>query len=104
MHYTINEIGDIATENPKHKGLTHFGKRVVEKMQEMGMVVDVAHAHSLTLKDIAAISSKPIMDSTPVLHLSATPPRTPKRRFAACGHGRKGSRWIHMSRFSGIHI
>jgi len=27
------------------------------------MVVDVAHAHSLTLKEIAAISSKPIMDS-----------------------------------------
>ena len=43
MHCTINEIGDIATENSKHNGLTHFGKRVVEKMQEMGM--DVAHAH-----------------------------------------------------------
>jgi microsomal dipeptidase-like Zn-dependent dipeptidase len=73
MHYTINEIGDIATENPKHNGLTHFGKRVVEKMQAMGMVVDAAHAHSLTLKDIAAISSRPIMDS----HTSPAPVGNP---------------------------
>lgn len=73
MHYTINEIGDIATEKPKHNGLTPFGKRVVEKMQEMGMVVDVAHAHSLTLKDIAAISSRPIMDS----HTSPAPVDNP---------------------------
>jgi microsomal dipeptidase-like Zn-dependent dipeptidase len=73
MHYTINEIGDIATEKPKHNGLTHFGKRVVEKMQELGMVVDVAHAHSLTLKDIADISSRPIMDS----HTSPAPVGNP---------------------------
>jgi membrane dipeptidase len=63
MHYTINEIGDISTEKPKHNGLTPFGRRVVERMQDLGMLVDVAHAHSLTLKEIAAISSKPIMDS-----------------------------------------
>jgi len=63
MHYTINDIGDICTEKPKHNGLTPFGKRVVEKMQTLGMVVDVAHAHFLTSKEIAAISSKPIMDS-----------------------------------------
>lgn len=63
MHYTINDIGDICTEKPKHNRLTPFGKRVVERMQNLGMVVDVAHAHSLTLKEIAAISSKPIMDS-----------------------------------------
>ena len=73
MHYTINEIGNIATENPKHNGLTHFGKRVVEKMPEMGMVVGVAHAHSLTLKDIAAINSRPIMDS----HTSPAPVGNP---------------------------
>jgi len=73
MHYTINEIGDIATEKPKHNGLTHFGKRVVEKMQELGMVVDVTHAHFLTLKDICDISSRPIMDS----HTSPAPVGNP---------------------------
>ena len=63
MHYTINEIGDICTEKPKHNGLTPFGRRFVERMHVLGMLVDVAHAHSLTLKGIAAISSRPIMDS-----------------------------------------
>jgi microsomal dipeptidase-like Zn-dependent dipeptidase len=32
-------------------------------MQELGMIVDVAHAHSLTLKEICDRSSRPIMDS-----------------------------------------
>jgi microsomal dipeptidase-like Zn-dependent dipeptidase len=63
MHYTINDIGDVSTEKPKNNGLTPFGRKVVERMQDLGMVVDVAHAHSLTLKEIAAISSNPIMDS-----------------------------------------
>jgi membrane dipeptidase len=67
VHYTINEIGAICTEKPKCNGLTPFGKRVVERMQDLGMVVDVAHAHSLTLKEIAAISSKPILDESIVL-------------------------------------
>jgi membrane dipeptidase len=92
MHYTINDIGDICTEKPKHNGLTHFGKRVVEKMQDVGMIVDVAHAHSLTLKEIAAISSKPIMDS----HTNPAPVDNPTES------GNKGIRrmrsWAEMER------
>jgi membrane dipeptidase len=32
-------------------------------MQELGMVVDVAHAHPLTLKQIAEMSHNPLLDS-----------------------------------------
>jgi microsomal dipeptidase-like Zn-dependent dipeptidase len=63
MHYRINELGDIMTENPKNKGLTPTGKQVVERMQSLGMVVDVAHADSATLKDIVSMSAKPVIDS-----------------------------------------
>jgi microsomal dipeptidase-like Zn-dependent dipeptidase len=69
VHYRNNELGDImrAFENsnpgPGHNGLTEAGRRVVERMQELGMVVDVAHVHSATLRKIAEISSKPLVDS-----------------------------------------
>ena len=63
MHYTVNDIGDIMTEAPRNKGLTAFGKQIVERMQRLGMMVDVAHAHPLTLEGIATVSSKPLIDS-----------------------------------------
>jgi microsomal dipeptidase-like Zn-dependent dipeptidase len=69
VHYRNNELGDImraygnSNPGPSHNGLTETGHRVVERMQQLGMVVDVAHAHTTTLKHIAEISSKPLVDS-----------------------------------------
>jgi membrane dipeptidase len=63
VHYRINEIGDIMTETPRHNGLTSAGRRIVERMQDLGIVVDVAHAHANTLAQIAQISQSPLLDS-----------------------------------------
>ncbi len=69
MHYRNNELGDIMRmwgnldPGPAHHGLTPTGRRVVERMQHVGMVVDVAHAHFLTLRQIAELSVKPLLDS-----------------------------------------
>jgi microsomal dipeptidase-like Zn-dependent dipeptidase len=69
MHYRNNELGDIMRmwrdldPGPAHNGLTPAGHKVVERMQNVGMVVDVAHAHSLTLRQIAEMSVKPLLDS-----------------------------------------
>ncbi|MGB7573528.1 MAG: membrane dipeptidase [Thermodesulfobacteriota bacterium] len=69
MHYRNNELGDIMRmwrsldPGSEHNGLTPAGHKVVERMQNVGMVVDVAHAHSLTLRQIAEMSAKPLLDS-----------------------------------------
>ena len=63
MHYRINEIGDIQTEDPRHKGLTPFGRDVVTEMNKLGMVIDVAHASSETLNSILAESRHPVICS-----------------------------------------
>jgi len=63
VHYRINEIGDMMTAPPKHNGLTAAGRKVIERMQSLGMVVDLAHAHQTTLKDIVAMSALPVIDS-----------------------------------------
>jgi len=69
VHYRNNEIGDImapmegVSPGPRNNGLTPAGHRVVERMQELGMVVDVAHADSATLKQIAEMTERPLLDS-----------------------------------------
>ena len=63
MHYRINEIGDIQTEDPRHKGLTAFGRDVVKEMNKLGMVIDVAHASSDTLSGVLAASQHPVICS-----------------------------------------
>lgn len=66
MHYRVNGIGDVMTSNPVNGGLTEMGAEMVEQMIELGMVIDVAHAHIDTLRDIAGIAHsfrKPIIDS-----------------------------------------
>jgi membrane dipeptidase len=69
VHYRNNDLGDImrAYENSNpgrgHNGLAPAGRKVVERMQQLGMVVDVSHAHTTTLKQVAEISSKPLVDS-----------------------------------------
>jgi len=46
-----------------HKGLTDFGKKVVQRMNAMGMLVDVSHVGEETFKDVINASTKPIIAS-----------------------------------------
>jgi membrane dipeptidase len=69
IHYRNNELGDVMKMSrnldpgPRNHGLTSAGRKVLERMQELGMVVDVAHAHMDTLKQIVKMSEKPLVDS-----------------------------------------
>jgi membrane dipeptidase len=53
------------TTNPNlpHKGLTDFGKQVVKRMNELGMMIDVSHAGDQTFWDIIKLTTKPIIAS-----------------------------------------
>ncbi len=45
------------------KGLTGFGKQVIKRMNELGVMVDVSHVGEQTFWDIIRISSKPLIAS-----------------------------------------
>ncbi len=49
--------------NLPHKGLTDFGKQVVKRMNELGMMIDVSHSGDQTFWDVIAITTKPIIAS-----------------------------------------
>jgi microsomal dipeptidase-like Zn-dependent dipeptidase len=44
-------------------GLTAFGRQAIERMEKLGIVVDVSHADRSTALDIVAASSHPVMAS-----------------------------------------
>jgi len=62
VHLGSNELGESMAYS-QGTGLTPKGRNVVERMQEIGVLVDVAHASALTLKHVGEISLRPIVDS-----------------------------------------
>jgi len=80
MHYRINEIGDIQTEDPRHKGLTSFGRDVVKEMNKLGMVIDVAHASSETLSGIPQRAAIPLSAPIPPRMLCGPTPATSRTK------------------------
>ena len=63
VHYRVNELGDIQTEDPVHDGLTDFGRAVVHECNRLGMVVDCAHATFATTVGVLEASAAPVMVS-----------------------------------------
>jgi membrane dipeptidase len=63
MHDTNNAIGGHQRSQPGGEGLTPFGQKVVERMNRLGMIIDVAHADTNTLRDITEITAQPVVDS-----------------------------------------
>ena len=69
IHFSNNQLGDCMQDlgSPglrlRNGGLTAMGRTIMERMQKLGMVVDVAHADSLTLRQICEITRRPVLDS-----------------------------------------
>lgn len=62
-HNGDNDICDSHRGNNEHNGLSEFGKRVVERMNKTGMMVDLSHASEKSFWDALECSSKPILCS-----------------------------------------
>ena len=63
VHYRVNELGDVQTEDSVHGGLTGFGREVVREMNRLGMIVDLAHATFAATVAALEESTRPIMIS-----------------------------------------
>ena len=59
-HSKDNDICDSCTGAGKWGGLSPLGKELVPVMNDLGMIVDVAHTSNNVVRDVLAISAKPI--------------------------------------------
>lgn len=62
-HNDNNNWADSATDEPRHNGLSDFGKEVVAEMNRIGMMVDLSHVAPSTMRDALDVSSAPVIFS-----------------------------------------
>jgi len=60
-HYLVNETGDIQTAPAVHGGLTSFGAEAVRRMNQLGIIVDVAHCSEATVAGVTRTTTQPIL-------------------------------------------
>lgn len=58
-----NQIADGVWEKDAGGGLTRFGREVVKEMNELGMIIDLAHIAEKGFQDVLALTDKPIIVS-----------------------------------------
>lgn len=62
-HNSNTPWADAATDNPKHGGLSEFGKDVVREMNRLGMLVDLSHVSEETMLDALDVAKAPVIFS-----------------------------------------
>lgn len=67
VHYAPNGLGDLQTSEPTHNGLSDFGNKVVKRMSDLGVLIDVAHASFETVVQVAEMAGVPLLLSHSML-------------------------------------
>ncbi|MFF3431677.1 dipeptidase [Streptomyces sp. NPDC002602] len=62
-HNDTIDWADSATDEPRHGGLSGFGREVVREMNRVGMLVDLSHVAATTMRDALAVSAAPVIFS-----------------------------------------
>ena len=61
--WATSAADEVTNPNLTHKGLTDFGKQVIKRMNELGMMIDVSHSGDQTFWDVISLTTKPIIAS-----------------------------------------
>ena len=61
--WATSAFDETFTKDLQHKGLTDFGRQVVQRMNALGMMVDISHVGEQTFWDVINTTTKPVIAS-----------------------------------------
>jgi len=61
--WATSAFDETFTKDLSHIGLSDFGKQVIHKMNQLGMIVDISHVGVQTFSDVINTTTKPIIAS-----------------------------------------
>jgi membrane dipeptidase len=59
-HFFDNELGG-SLHGVNGEGLTQFGKQVIKRAGELGIIIDIAHASPAMVRDVLSMSDRPVI-------------------------------------------
>jgi len=62
-HTKNTDWADSSGDEPKWDGLNNLGRKIISKMNKLGMIIDISHVSDKTVEDVLEISKMPIMAS-----------------------------------------
>ena len=62
-HTRTTDWADSSTDKQAHNGLSDFGKKAIEEMNRLGMIVDVSHVSDKAFADVLETSEVPVLAS-----------------------------------------
>lgn len=74
-HSVNTDWADSSSSQPKHNGLTDFGKQVVQELNRLGVMVDISHVSDKTFFDALEVSRAPMIASHSSCRALADHPR-----------------------------
>ncbi|MGA7614100.1 MAG: dipeptidase [Thermoanaerobaculia bacterium] len=74
-HVNNNNWADSSGDAPLHGGLTPLGRQIVQRMNDLGMLVDVSHVADSTFSDVLATTRTPVIASHSSCRALTTHPR-----------------------------
>ena len=60
-HFVESELTDVRTEPPKLEGLSMFAKSVINRCNELGILIDLAHSTDQAVEQALEISNSPML-------------------------------------------
>lgn len=63
VHTRNTDWADSSGDKPRWNGLTDMGRQVVERMNRLGMMVDISHVSDKTFYDVLSVTGAPVIAS-----------------------------------------
>ena len=76
LTYNFTVAAGAGCMETRNSGLSRFGADIIERMEEIGMLVDTGHSHSSTLLDALDVAKKPLTCSHAGMASRCVNPRT----------------------------